>query len=98
MFDVTDRMSFAKVDDYLQQVESCVDPNDVVMVLVGTKADLTDQRQVSDHEAREKASSLKVDYFETTSLLGTGIDEVFSHLAGKISVLYDQREAQVNFA
>lgn len=43
---INDRQSFSSIDSWIQQVQSTVG-DDVCMILVGTKADLEDQRQVT---------------------------------------------------
>jgi GTPase SAR1 family protein len=96
-FDLTDRLSFNKIDSFIQQMESHIDPNDVVKTLVGTKCDLENERQVTEQEAKEKAESLKYEYFETSSVSGRGITDLFSTMANKIDELIDKKEAQANF-
>ncbi|KAJ2489596.1 hypothetical protein IWW37_003876 [Coemansia sp. RSA 2050] len=47
------------------------------MVLVGTKCDLVDERQVSREEAQAMADEFECPYVETSARLGTNIDELF---------------------
>ena len=46
VYDITDIDSFNKLGDWLIEVEKNA-PNNVYKILVGNKADLSDQRQVS---------------------------------------------------
>jgi GTPase SAR1 family protein len=46
-------------------------------VFVGNKADLEDQREVDPAMVKGFVSSEKIDYFETSCVNGTNIDNVF---------------------
>ena len=45
----------------------------VSLVLIGNKADLEDQKQVDENEARTLAESLGLKYFETSALSGHNV-------------------------
>ena len=49
---------------------------DIEKVLVGNKCDLTEQRAVTEDEAKEYAKALGVPFLQTSSKAGTNIDEV----------------------
>lgn len=58
---------------------------DVVLVLVGNKVDLSSARVVSYDQAKELAASLGVEYFETSAKENTNITQTFEHLVDLIS-------------
>ncbi len=58
---------------------------DVVLVLVGNKVDLSQQRVVSFEQAKELATSLGVEYFETSAKENTNIIQTVEHLVDCIS-------------
>ena len=54
-YDITNRGSYDRVPDYMEKIRaSC--PANVVKILVGTKSDLTQQRQKSLEEGKSLAS------------------------------------------
>lgn len=54
--------------------------NTFPMLLVGTKSDLVDHRQVSTSEGQELASNWSTSFFETSSLLNTNVEPAFVKL------------------
>ena len=58
--------------------------DDVVIMLVGNKTDLADQRQVSVEEGLAKASEEKVMFIETSAKAGFNIKQLFRRLASAL--------------
>lgn len=58
---------------------------DVVLVLVGNKVDLSSTRVVSYDQAKDFAGSMGVEYFETSAKDNTNITQTFEHLVDLIS-------------
>ena len=56
----------------------------VVIILVGNKCDLEDQRVVPKEEIEKTANEFGVDYFETSAKNNINIDNLFDHLAKEI--------------
>jgi Ras-related protein Rab-6A len=52
----------------------------MIIVIVGNKADLTEQRQVSMEQGNAKANDKKCLYHETSALSGLGVEDLFSRL------------------
>ena len=57
----------------------------IVILLVGNKLDLTEQRAVKNEEAMELASSVGIKYFETSAKDDTNVSESFQHLVDAIT-------------
>jgi small GTP-binding protein len=74
VFDLTNHDSFEHVGRWLHDVKE-VARTDVVTVLLGNKADLADQRDVTREEAEAFAQANKMKYFETSAKTGGGIAE-----------------------
>jgi small GTP-binding protein len=72
VFDLTNHDSFEHIGRWLHDVKE-VARTDVVTVLLGNKADLTDQRDVTREEAEGFAQANKMKYFETSAKTGGGI-------------------------
>ena len=67
--------SFKAIDYWYQTVENHkINP---VIALIGTKADLKEERQVSVEEAEEKARQLKCDHCLTSSKEDTNVENAF---------------------
>ncbi|KAF9009778.1 ras-domain-containing protein [Hymenopellis radicata] len=55
--------------------------NDVIIVLVGNKADLSDKRQVTLEEATAKATQLDILFMETSAKAGHNVKSLFKKIA-----------------
>mmetsp|Transcript_7089 Transcript_7089/g.11434 ORF Transcript_7089/g.11434 Transcript_7089/m.11434 type:complete len:214 (-) Transcript_7089:46-687(-) len=97
VFDITSESSFRGLDRWLTELYENTDPS-VVVMLVGTKADLAQQRVVSEDRARAWARKNGALYFETSALwdkmlagrgVTTGADAVFMNL---VQAIVKQRE------
>ena len=81
VFDVTDEFSFTKISDWMEQINNNEKKNEIAIILIGNKCDLTEERMVSEEKGREKAESLSIQYYETSAASGKGINEAFLGLA-----------------
>lgn len=52
-----------------------------IFIVVGNKSDLSAERQVTNEEAQTLASSLGMDYYETSAKDGVGINEMIDQLS-----------------
>jgi small GTP-binding protein len=77
VFDLTNHDTFEHVGRWLHDVKE-VARSDVVTVLLGNKADLTDQRDVTREEAEAFAQANKMKYFETSAKTGGGIADAIN--------------------
>jgi Ras-related protein Rab-1A len=79
-FDLTNRETFENVDYWLEEInkEHLLNP---IIVLVGTKTDLSLKRIIIKEEALKKVSELKFKgYFETSAKTYDGIEEMFLNI------------------
>ncbi|TWW60256.1 ras-related protein Rab-27B-like isoform X1 [Takifugu rubripes] len=79
MFDLTNRQSFLNVRNWMSmgragqlQANAYCDSPDIV--LVGTKADLRNMRDVHARQARDLADRYGIPYFETSAVTGVDVD------------------------
>ncbi|MEQ2307660.1 Ras- protein Rab-27B, partial [Ameca splendens] len=75
MFDLTSQQSFLNVRNWMSQLQAnayCENPD---IVLVGNKADLADQREVQEKQAKELADKYGIPYFETSAATGAEVDK-----------------------
>ncbi|XP_023570816.1 ras-related protein Rab-27B isoform X1 [Octodon degus] len=75
MFDLTSQQSFLNVRNWMSQLQAnayCENPD---IVLIGNKADLPDQREVNERQARELAEKYGIPYFETSAATGQNVEK-----------------------
>ena len=83
VFDLTDQKSFEELQFWLGQFRQLASPNATVLLL-GNKADLDDQRQITSAAAEKFAQDNLIGYFETSAISGQNILEAFQKLAKEI--------------
>lgn len=79
VYNKTNKKSFENIRRWLDMVNDKIkDPN---IILVGNKADLVDQIQVSTEMGQQFASDHGMTFVETSALSGMGIEAVFNYAA-----------------
>jgi len=76
VYDVTSKESFDHVSEWLAEVDRHASEN-IQRLLVGNKADLVDQREVSEEVAAQYADSLGIPFVETSSKTAANVDTAF---------------------
>lgn len=77
---LTDRASFLNTSKWIEDVRT-ERGQDVVIMLVGNKTDISDRRQVSIEEGSDKAKEENVMFIETSAKAGYNIKALFRKLA-----------------
>ncbi len=77
-FDLTDRKTFEELTEIYEHVKLNV--GQVPFLLIGTKADLVEKRQVEYKEAAKFAAERGMIYFETSARTGQGVEESIGYL------------------
>lgn len=88
VFDLSRKQTFEHVTDWLNDLRQIAEP-DIVVILVGNKADLTQQannkREVTRQEAEEWAKRNGVmEYVETSAKSGENVEMAFMRVADRI--------------
>jgi len=83
LYDVTSSESFDHVEEWLSEVNRYATPETEKLV-VGNKADLEDQRQVSVESGQQLSQQLNIPHFETSAKSNTNVDEAFTLMAEKL--------------
>lgn len=88
VFDLSRKQTFQHVTDWLNDLRQIAEP-DIVVILVGNKADLTRQekneREVTREEAEEWAKRNNVmEYVETSAKSGENVEKAFMRVAERI--------------
>lgn len=76
VYDVTNKESFDHVEEWLSEVDRHASEN-TLKLLVGNKADLTEQKEVPEDTARQFADTLGIPFIETSSKTATNVDAAF---------------------
>lgn len=77
---LTDRASFLNTSKWIEDVRN-ERQNDVIIILVGNKTDLSDKRQVSVEEGEDKANKDGIMFIESSAKAGFNIKALFRKLA-----------------
>lgn len=84
VFDITKRESYDAINYWYNQIIDHSDNENIPILLVGNKCDLTSKRKVSYEEASLVANTLNMIYFETSAKDDKNIYESFLSLIKKI--------------
>ncbi|XP_017393241.1 ras-related protein Rab-17 [Cebus imitator] len=93
VYDITRKDSFHKAQQWLKDLEKELQPGEVLVMLVGNKTDLSEEREVTFEEGKEFADSQKLLFMETSAKLNHQVLEVFSAVAREL-LQRDNREGQ----
>ena len=80
VYDITNRASFLNTSKWIEDVRN-ERGNDVIIVLVGNKTDLTERRQVSVEEGEDKSTKEGIMFIESSAKAGFNIKQLFRKLA-----------------
>jgi small GTP-binding protein len=90
-FDVTSEKSFGSLEYWAKEVTNSA-PKDCILMVIGTKIDLENQRTVEKERGLEFAKTHDALYFEVSSLKDgdEGVQRAFEELVAKIAKLYTE--------
>lgn len=91
VYDISNRSSFDHVDGWVTGARE-MGPEGMVLLLVGNKCDLQEEREVSFVEGARAALSHKALFLETSALTGDGVREAFSKMARTVLTRAQERE------
>lgn len=83
VYDITNRASFLNTSKWIEDVRN-ERGNDVIIVLVGNKTDLSERRQVSLEEGEDKANKEGIMSIESSAKAGFNIKALFRKLASSL--------------
>ncbi|XP_044470640.1 ras-related protein Rab11D [Mangifera indica] len=76
VYDITRRQSFDNIPRWLEELRGHADKN-IVIILIGNKSDLEDQRAVPTEDAKEFAEKEGLFFLETSALQATNVETAF---------------------
>jgi len=83
VYDITDRDSFTKVQNWVKELRKMLGTN-VILAIAGNKSDLERSRVVSIEEAESYAAGVGAKHFSTSAKLNKGLEELFLDLAKRM--------------
>jgi len=83
-YDITNRSSFDKVPTWMSEAKKQIEPLEPVILLVGCKGDLNEERQVPTEEAFSHATALGLHFLETSAKTGKNVEEAFQVVTQEI--------------
>lgn len=83
VYDVTSSESFDHVEEWLSEVDRYANEN-TSKLLVGNKADLIDEKQVTKETAQSFADKLGISFLETSAKTATNVDNAFLTMAKEL--------------
>jgi small GTP-binding protein len=95
VYDITNVASFDRLGEWLNDLQMLSAPNAYVL-LVGNKADLERERQVSADLVREFAEKQHLETIETSALTGKNVAEAFARLSLEVSTRVSNGSIVVN--
>ena len=79
-YSIADTRSYNNIANWIKQIENN-SSEDVCKILLGTKSDLADERQVTYEEGNVLAKKHNMAFFEVSSKAGSNVHESFTQLA-----------------
>ncbi|KAF9609552.1 hypothetical protein IFM89_016988 [Coptis chinensis] len=83
VYDITKRQTFDHIPRWLEELRSHADKN-IVIILIGNKSDLENQRAVPTEDAKEFAQKEGLFFLETSALEATNVENAFSTILTEI--------------
>ncbi|XP_038605503.1 ras-related protein Rab-17 [Tachyglossus aculeatus] len=96
VYDITKKDSFHKAQQWLRELENEFLPEEIVIMLVGNKTDLEDEREVTVEEGKEFAESKKLLFLEASAKENHQVTEIFTAIAQELLLREEQREAKAH--
>ncbi|KAI1709420.1 ras family domain-containing protein [Ditylenchus destructor] len=97
VFSVTSRESLEYVKKLQRHIVRLKDRDNFPTILVGNKCDLEENRQISQEEAQQLATSLGMPYIECSAKVRHNVDQVFHDLVRMIrQYRYNERQAAMD--
>lgn len=90
VYDITKRQTFDHIPRWLEELRSHADKN-IVIILIGNKTDLEDQRTVPTEDAKEFAEKEGLFFLETSALEATNVETAFLTVLTEIFNLMNKK-------
>ncbi|KAK2571728.1 Ras-related protein Rab-26 [Acropora cervicornis] len=96
LYDVTNEASFENIRAWLSEIYEYAS-SDVIIMLLGNKADLTKERKISREQGEQLAKSHHVAFMETSARTGLNVDLAFMAVARDVKYRNLKKQAEPKF-
>ena len=96
LFDITNKESFDNLHYWYEEIKKFCTVNDPLIVLIGTKKDLRNERTVYYDTIIKFSSERNFKYFETSSKQNDGIYYIFDYIADILVDKFPEKEKDKN--
>ena len=93
VYDVCRKKSFENVDRWISDFKSKAE-EDAVILLIGNKSDLINQREVNTEEAIDKSQKIKLAFMETSAKNNENVHKAFLTLIKEIIKIYREKNSE----
>ena len=83
VYDITDKESFKNIPTWLEEVKK-YSPENAILVLIGNKTDMEDNRKISFDNGHKYASQCGMMFIETSAKDSTNVDTIFKTIVAKL--------------
>lgn len=90
VYDVSNLKSFENISNWIRNIEIHA-TQDVELMILGNKCDISDKRQVSKERGEQLALQHSIKFFETSAKAAINIEEAFVTLARDIKLKMEKR-------
>jgi len=91
VYDITSKVTFKNVTRWLNELREMADP-DILIMMVGNKCDLEQQREVPTKEAELFAEANKISFLETSALSGSNVNQAFETILHEIFKMVSKKK------
>lgn len=88
VYSITDPSSYAHIEKWVEQIREAGNES-TVMMLVGSKSDLEDDRKVSKKQGEDLADKFELEWLETSAKDDCNIEKVFERLSELVIEKHD---------
>lgn len=81
VYDITHASSFQRAKKWIVELRQNVSNPNLIIALVGNKADLVEERTIAEEEAKDYANELDLLYVETSAKENVNVEELFNMIA-----------------
>ena len=92
IYDITNKKTFDNVRSWITSIEEETSKK-IILILVGNKADLKDERKVQKEEGEDIAKEFNLPFFESSAQSGLNVKSVFETLA---KLIVEKKAQSVN--
>jgi len=91
VYDITSKVTFKNVTRWLNELREMADP-EILIMMIGNKCDLEQQREVPTKEAETFAEVNKISFLETSALSGNNVNQAFEGLLHEIFKMVSKKK------